>query len=48
MVGNFVSFTEVHFIRRLALERRMWNDSVVLVDVERRVLAHVVYRIEVV
>ena len=48
MVRNVTSFTKVHLIGRLALERRMGNDSVVLVHVEGCLLAHVVDRIEVV
>ena len=48
MVRNITSFTKVHLIGRLALERRMGNDSVVLVHVEGCLLAHVVDRIEIV
>lgn len=34
--------TEVHFIGRLTFARRMWNDLVVLVDVEFRLLTYVI------
>jgi hypothetical protein len=32
----------VHFIGGLSLECRMWNNSIVLVYLERRLLAHIV------
>jgi hypothetical protein len=44
LVRNVTSFTKVYFIGRLALERRMGNDSVVLVDVEGCLLAHIFER----
>ncbi len=44
LVRNVTSFTNVYFIGRLALECRMGNDSVVLVDVEGCLLAHIFER----
>jgi len=41
LARNIAPFTEVHFIGRLTLERRVWNDSVVLVHIECRLLTHV-------
>src|SRR5664279_3562844 len=33
--GDLLAMAEVHFIRRLASEGVMWNDGIVLLDIER-------------
>jgi len=33
--GDLLAMAEVHFIRRLASEGGMWNDGIVLLDIER-------------